>query len=83
MRLFTFDGSKIEVFKTHFFDIVTSQNDHPRDVKHFSGRIYVFFTLFGYWAHVGGLSQGIGTQPAYAAFHSGELKNGSFRNLFF
>ena len=31
----------------------------------------------------GGVSQWIGTQPAYAVFHLGQLKNQSFRNLFF
>ena len=31
----------------------------------------------------GGGSQGIGTQPAYAVFHSGQLKKRSFQNLFF
>ena len=31
----------------------------------------------------GGGSQGIGTQPAYAIFHSGQLKKRSFQNLFF
>ena len=31
----------------------------------------------------GGFSQGIGTQPAYAVFHHGQLKNRSFRNFFF
>ena len=41
-------AQKIEVFETCFFDIVTTQNDHPRYVKHVLGRIYVFFTLFGY-----------------------------------
>ena len=30
----------------------------------------------------GGSSQGIGTQPAYAVFHTGQLKTRSFRNLF-
>ena len=45
---FTLGSSKIEVFETCFFDIVTTQNDHPRYVKHVLGRIYVFFTLFGY-----------------------------------
>ena len=48
MQFFTPDSSKIEVFETCFFDIVTTQNDHPRYVKHVLGRIYVFFTLFGY-----------------------------------
>ena len=41
----------------------------------FHFRIYVFFTLFGYWALGGGVSQGIGTEPAYVAFHLGQLKN--------
>ena len=40
--------SKIEVFETCFFDIVITENDHPRYVKHDLCRIYVFFTLFGY-----------------------------------
>ena len=48
MPFFTPDSSKIEVFKTCFFDIVTTQNDHPRYVKRVLGRIYVFLTLFGY-----------------------------------
>ena len=45
---------KIEVFESGFFDIVTTQNDHPRYLKHFLGRIYVFFTLFGYQVRGGG-----------------------------
>ena len=81
MQFFTLDSSKIEVFETCFYDIVTIQYDHPRYVKHVLGRIYVFFTLFGYWAQVGGggggVSKGIGTQPAYAVFHPGQLKNRS------
>ena len=48
MQLFTLGSSNIEVFETCFFDIVTTQNDHPRYVKHVLGRIYVFLTLFGY-----------------------------------
>ena len=54
MQLFTPCSSKIEVFETCFFDMVTTQYDHPSYVRHFSGRIYVFFTPFGYWPHVGG-----------------------------
>ena len=42
------EGNRIEVFETCFFDIVTTQNDHPRYVKHVLGRIYVYFILFGY-----------------------------------
>ena len=47
MQFFTLGSSKMEVFETSFFDIVTTQNDHPRYVKPVLGRIYVFFTLFG------------------------------------
>ena len=55
MQLFNPDSrSKIEVFETCFFDIVTTQNDHPSYVKHVLGRIYVFFTLFGYQVRGGG-----------------------------
>ena len=47
----------------------------------------MFFTLFGYevggGGGGGGGSQGIGTQPVYAVFHPGQLKNRSFRKLFF
>ena len=48
MQFFTLDSSKIKVFETCFYDIVTTQYDHLRYLKHVLGRIYVFFTLFGY-----------------------------------
>ena len=47
VQFFTPDSSKMEVFETYFFDIVTTQNDHPSYGKHVLGRIYVFFTRFG------------------------------------
>ena len=56
MQFFTPDSSKIEVSETCFFDIVTTQYDHPRYVKHVLGRIYVFFTRFG--NQVGGGGRG-------------------------
>ena len=59
MQFFTPDSSKIEVFETCFFDIVTTQNDHPRYVKHVLGRIYAFFTVFGYWPHGAGSPKGL------------------------
>ena len=85
MQFFTLGSSKIEVFETCFFDIVITQNDLSSYVKPVLGRIYVFFTLFGCWVRGGGGggSQGTGAQPAYAVFHPGQLKNRSFRNLFF
>ena len=39
MQFFTLGSSKIEVIETCFFDIVITQNDHPRYVKHVLGRI--------------------------------------------
>ena len=59
MQLFTLGSSKIEVFETYFFDIVITQNDHPRYVKHVLGRIFLLFTLFGYWAGGGGGQTGL------------------------
>ena len=53
MQVFTLDSSEIEVFETCFYDIVTIQYDHPRNVKHVLGRIYLFFTLFGYYLRWG------------------------------
>ena len=47
-QFFTLGSSKIEVFENCFFDVVTTPYDHPRYVKLVLGRIYVFFTLFGY-----------------------------------
>ena len=79
MQVFTPDSSKMEVFETGFFDIVTTQNDHPRYVKHVSGCFCVFSIIFGYQVRGGrGGSEGIGTQPAYAGFQPGQLKNRSF-----
>ena len=54
MQFFTLDSSKIEVFKFCFFDMVLTRSYHPRCVKHVLARIYLFFTLFGYWAGGGG-----------------------------
>ena len=51
----------------------------------FLGRIYVVFHPIWGLGRVGGGgggSQGIGTQPAHAVFHPGQLKTRSFRNLF-
>ena len=33
-QLFTLGSSKIEVFETCFYDILITQNDHPRYAKH-------------------------------------------------
>ena len=60
MQFFTLGSSKIEVFETYFFDIVITEYDHPRYVKHILGRIYVSFTPFGYWVPGGGgVSRGL------------------------
>ena len=39
MQIFTLGSSKMEVIKTYFFDIVTTQNYHPRYVKHVLGSV--------------------------------------------
>ena len=54
MQFFTLGGSKLKIFETCFFDIVTTQYDHPRYVQHVLGHTYVFFTLFGYYVPGGG-----------------------------
>jgi hypothetical protein len=48
MPSFSLDSPKIEVFETGSFGIIITQNDHPSYVKHVLGRLYVFFTIFGY-----------------------------------
>ena len=48
VQFLTVGSSKIEVFETCFYDIVTTQYDLPRYVKHVLGRIYMIFTLLGY-----------------------------------
>ena len=48
MQFLTAGSSKIEFFETYSYDIVITCNDHPKYLKHVLGRIYVFFTLFGY-----------------------------------
>ena len=48
MQFFTMGRSKIEVFETCLYDIMITRYDHPSYVKHVLGRIYMFFTLFGY-----------------------------------
>ena len=83
MQFFTPGSSKIEVFETCFFDIVTTRNDHPSYGKHVLGRIYVFFTLFGYQVGGGGVSQGTGAQPAYAVFTPDSSKIEVFKTCFF
>ena len=83
MQLFTMGSSKIEVFETCFFDIVITQNDHPRYVKHVLGRIYMIFTPFGYWAGGGGGGAPKGlVHNLRMPFQPMQLKNRSFRTLF-
>ena len=39
-------STKFEVSETYFFDIVTTQSDHPSYVKHILACVYMVFTLF-------------------------------------
>ena len=54
MQFFTLGQLKNRSFRNFFFDIVTTQNDHPRYIKHVLGRIYVFFTHMGIRSGGGG-----------------------------
>ena len=84
IQFFTLGSSKVDVFETRSFDSVITLYDHPRYVQHVLARIYVFFTLFGYWAPGGwGVTQGIGMRPTYAVFHPRQLKNEVFETHFF
>ena len=81
MRFFTLGSSKIEGSETYFFDMVTTQYDHPRYIKHVLGRIYVFFTLFGYRVQ-GRAPKGLVHNVLVRFFTLGNPKNGSFRTFF-
>ena len=83
IQFFTLDSLKMEVFETCFSDIMTTQNDHPRYVKHVLSRIYVLLTLFAYQVRGGGGGLlGDWYTTCFAAFHPGHLQNQRFRNLF-
>ena len=45
---FIMGPSNLQYFKFYFLDVVTTQNDGPKYVKHVLGSIYVFFISFGY-----------------------------------
>ena len=84
MQFFTPGSSKIKVFETRFFDIVATQNDHPSYAKHVLGRIYVFFTLFGY--QVGGGGGGLprdGCTTCSCSFSTRTAQKSKFSKLVF
>ena len=83
MRVFTLDSSKMKVFKTFFFDIVTTQYDHPSYLKHVLGRIYMFFTLFGYWVGGGGSPKGLVHNLLMQFFTVDSSKMEVFKTFFF
>ena len=47
VQFFTLGSPKIKGSDTHFFEIVTTHNDHPSYVRHVLGSNSVFFPLFG------------------------------------
>ena len=79
LQLSTLGSSKIEDSETYFFDIVTTQYDYPRYVKHVLGRIHVSFTLFGFWVREGGLEHNVLMQY----FTLGSSKIEVFESYFF
>ena len=82
MQFFTLGSSKIEVCETYFFDIVTTSNDHLRYVKHVLGRIYVVFTLFGYYVQGGGSPKGWAHKLLMQFFTLGSSKIEVFGTFF-
>ena len=83
MQVFTSCSSKIEIFET-FFYIVVTQNDHPRYVKHVLGHVLVFFILLGYWAPGGGGSpKGLVHNLLMRFFTSGAQKSKFSKLSFF
>ena len=54
VEFFTLSTSKILAFDSWLFDIVTTQNDHPRYVKHVKGNFNVFFYLIWVFGAGGG-----------------------------
>ena len=55
MQFSTLAGSKMEIFKTDCFDVLTIHNDEISYVNHVLDPLYVSFTLFGCWRRDGGL----------------------------
>ena len=82
MQFFTPDSSKMEVFETYFFDIVTTQNDISSYAKHILGRIYVFFILFGYQVGGGGLPRD-GCTTCLCSFSPRTAQKWKFSKLLF
>ena len=74
MKFFTLGSSKIDVFEGYFFDILITQNDHPRYVKHVLGRIFLSFTLFWYEAGGGGGQTGLAHNLLMRFFTLGSSK---------
>ena len=83
MQFFNPDSSKIEVFETCFFDIVTTQNDISSYAKHVLGRIYVFFTLFGYQVRGGGGLPRDGCTTCLCSFSTRTAQKWKFSKLVF
>ena len=61
-------------FRDLIIDIVATQNDHLRYVKHVLGRIHVFFTLFRYWERRGGSLEGLVNKLLLQFFTVGSSK---------
>ena len=83
MQFFTLGSSKIEVFETCFFDIVTTQNDISNYAKHVLGRIYVFSPYLGVRSGGGGGLPRDGCTTCLCSFSTRTAQKSKFSNLFF
>ena len=93
VQFFTLGSSKIEVFETFFFDVVTTQNDHPSYVKHVPGgggvpRDWAAFTWFSPYLGIrsgggGGSPKGLVHNLLMQFFTPGSSKIEVFETCFF
>ena len=83
MQFFNLSSLKIEVFETCFFDIVTTQNDHPRYVKHVLGCICVFFHPIWVLGGGGGSPKGLVHNLLMQFFNLSSSKIEVFETCFF
>ena len=79
MQFFTVGSSKIDVFETYIFDIVTTQYDHPSYVKHVFHPIWVLAARGG----GGGARKGLVHNLLLQLFTLGNSKIEVFRTYFF
>ena len=84
VQFFTLGSSKIEVFETCFFDVVTTQNDHPKLCKAcFRPHLRGFHPIWGLDPGGGGSPKGLVHNLLMQFFTPGSSKIEVFETCFF